>query len=335
MSYIIFKQSRLIVMFLLLAMLGLGTGGYVLIEGWSFTDALYMTIITMTTIGYGETQPLSPVGRWFTIGLIMFGVVIASYTVGAVIELFTSAEFRSHLHIQRRRKLMQNITHHCLICGFGRMGRSLGHELKRRGAPFIVIDQNTDVIERCHQLGYPAILGNAADERILGEAGIERAESLVAAANSDAENVFIVLTAKSLNPRLRIIARCNSEASIPKLETAGAHTVISPYSLAGRRIAQTLTHPNVMSFLDGMLDFGDHQMRLEEFIISPTSPLAGLTLRQAQLNAAVLAIAYPEQTLLTHPKADDILAPGAAIIVMGLEQELAKLAKLFKEQSNQ
>jgi voltage-gated potassium channel len=210
------------------------------------------------------------------------------------------------------------------------MGRSLAGELKTRSAPFIVIDQNGDAIDKCHHLGWPAVPGNAADERILREAGIERASSLVAAANSDAENVFIILTAKSIRPDLPIIARTHSEASIPKLERAGAGTVISPYAIAGRRIAQMLTHPNVTSFLDGILEFGGEQMRLEEFIVSPHSPLAGLTLRQAQLNVTVLAVSHPEQTRLAHPNSDTKLLPGAAIIVMGIDAELNNLARLVK-----
>ena len=329
---IFFKQSNLIVVYLLVALLTLGTSGYMLIEGWSFIEALYMTVITMTTIGFTEVRPLSTTGRIFTLGLIVFGVITATYSISMVIELFTSAEFQEQLHSRRRRKELSKITNHCIICGFGRMGRSLASEMKTRNAAFVVIDQNSEVIERCHHLGFLAILGNAADERILREAGIEQASSLIAAANSDAENVFIVLTAKSMKPDLQIIARCNSEASIPKFEKAGASTVISPYIIAGRRIAQMLTHPNVTNFLDGMLEFGGQQMRLEEFVIGQNSALAGLTLREAKLKAAVLAVYHPEQTLISHPNAETKLLPGAAIIVMGLDQELNKLAQIVKGQ---
>jgi voltage-gated potassium channel len=327
---IFFKQSNLIVVYLLVTLLTLGTSGYMLIEGWSFIEALYMTVITITTIGFTEVRPLSTTGRIFTLGLIVFGVITATYSISMVIELFTSAEFQEQLYNRRRRKELAKITHHCIICGFGRMGRSLASEMKTRNAAFVVIDQNSEVIERCHLLGFPAILGNAADERILGEAGIEQASSLIAAANSDAENVFIVLTAKSMKPDLQIIARCNSEASIPKFEKAGASTVISPYIIAGRRIAQMLTHPNVTNFLDGMLEFGGQQMRLEEFVIGQNSALAGLTLREAKLKAAVLAVYHPEQMLISHPNAETKLLPGAAIIVMGLDQELNKLAQIVK-----
>ena len=301
-----------------------------IIEGWPFLDALFMTAITMSTIGYGETRPLSAEGRIFTIGLIILGVVTASYTLTYVVQLFTSQEFIKQLRDQRRRRELDKICNHCLICGFGRLGRSLARELKRHNFPMIVIDLEETAIEECRQMGILALQGNAADEGVLYEAGINRADSLVAAANTDAENVFIVLTARGLKTNLQIVTRCNSEASIAKLEKAGANTVISPYITAGRRIAQMLVHPNVISFLDGILEFGDHQMRLEEFIIGKNSPLAGLSLQEARLKVAVLAVTHPDQTLLNHPNAETKLLPGAAIIAMGIEPELKTLAELVK-----
>jgi voltage-gated potassium channel len=324
------SQPFLAIALILAAMVIGGTGGYMLIEGWPLLDALFMTAITMSTIGYGEIRPLSPEGRVFTIGLIIVGVVTASYALTYAVQLFTSRDFVRQLQDHRRRRELEKIRDHCIICGFGRLGRSLTWELQRREFPVIVIDLEKATIDECHQAGIPAIQGNAADERVLHEAGIDRAKALVAAANSDAENVFIVLSAKGINPNLEIFTRCNSEASIPKLEKAGADTVISPYVTAGRRIAQLLIHPNVISFLDGILEFGDHQMRLEEYIIAPNSPLAGQTLREARLKVAVLAVTHPEQALLSHPNADTALLPGSAIIVMGVESELKKLAKLVK-----
>jgi voltage-gated potassium channel len=327
---LLFNRSRLLVLALLFLLVTIGTAGYVLIEGWSPVEALFMTVITITTIGYGEVRPLSSSGRIFTVGLIAFGVITATYAVSTVIEMLTSTEFRQHLQHQRRRRVLGKLNQHCIICGFGRLGRSLAKEMKLRDAPVLVIDQDHEAIARSHDWGLPALLGNAADERILLEAGIERASSLVAAANSDAENVFIVLTAKRMNPKLHIIARCNSDASAPKLETAGASTVILPYAIAGRRIAQLLTHPNVTSFLDGVLEFGGEQMRLEEFIITAASPLANLSLREAKLEANVLAVSHPEQTVLIHPNAETKLLPGTAIIVMGLDPQLNQLAHLAK-----
>lgn len=325
----IFSRPFLAVTILLLGMVSVGTIGYMLLEGWTVLDALYMTTITMSTIGFGEVRELSTAGRVFTIGLIVIGVLTASYAVTAVVDLFTSQDFLEQLRSYRRRRTLERINNHCIICGFGRLGRNLARELKGRNFPAIVIDLEQEAIKICDQLGIPAVQGNAADEHILQEAGIDRAKALVAAADSDAENVFIVLTAKGVNPNLQIFSRCNSEVSIPKLEKAGADTVVSPYVTAGRRIAQMLVHPNVISFLDGILEFGDHQMRLEEFIISENSPLAGLTLQKARLQVAVLAVTHPDQNLLSHPNAETKLLPGAAIIAMGVDHELQRLAELI------
>lgn len=323
------EHPLLAVGLILAAVLLSGTVGYMVIERWSVLDALYMTVITFTTIGFGEVRPLSPAGRVFTIGIILFGVAGASIAVTSVVGLFTSEEFVEQIRRRRRRSRLEQISNHAIICGFGRLGRNLTRELQARDYPVIVIDLNSEKIEDCHRLNIPAVQGNAADEQLLHEAGLDRARAIVAAADSDAENVFIVLTARSMKPDLQIIARCNAETTIPKLETAGANTVISPYATTGLRIAQMLIHPNVLSFLDGVLQFGDHEMRLEEIIISPNSSLAGLSLREAKLKVAVLAITHPEETRLAHATADARLRPGGAIIAMGIDQELKKAVQLL------
>lgn len=313
---------------LLSALVIFGVVGYMMIEGWSFTDALYMTVITMTTIGYGEVNELSVKGRTFTIILIIVGVITASYAVTATVELFTSQEFLERIRHRRRRRILEKLNHHTIICGFGRLGRNLAKELRALDAPCVVIDIRDEAIQECHNWGVPAVLGNAADENALRQAGIDQAKSLVAAANSDAENVFIVLTAKSIKSELKIISRCNAETSIPKLEKAGADSVLSPYAITGHRIAQMLTRPNVVSFLDGILEVGEHQMRIEEFIISADSALVNQTLREARLKVAVLAVDHPGQMVATHPTADTRLLPGTALIAMGVPEELEKLAEM-------
>lgn len=323
------RHPFLVISLLALTLVMGGTGGYMIIEGWSFLDALYMTTITITTIGYGEVLPLSPGGRLYTIALIVVGVVIASYTVTAIIELLTSEKFLREMRNRRRRRMLSKLDNHCIICGFGRMGSSLAAELYSYGTPVVAIDPAPPAVERCEALGILALQGSGADDRVLREAGIQRAKSLVAATKSDAENVFIILTASGINPNLQIISRCNSEASIEKLKKAGANTVISPYSIAGKRIANMITHPNVTSFLDGVLEFGDRKMRLEEFVVSPGSRLAGLSLKEARLNVVVLAVHTPGHTVFTHPNADTILLPGSAFIAMGLEEDLLKLADLI------
>jgi len=323
-----FLRHPLIFACLVLSMLlTTGTVGYMLIEGWAFSDAFFMTVITVTTIGYGEVLPLSHQGRIFTIGLIIIGVITATYAIGATIELFTSEEFLGRIRNRRRRAILQKLKNHTIICGFGRMGSSLADELLAGGSPIVVIDLDSDVIEQCQQQGIPVIQGSASDEEILREAGIGQAKALVAATRTDAENVFIVLTARSINRDLHIITRSNAKATVAKMEKAGADTVISPYVIAGKRIAHMLTHPNIIRFLDGFLTFGGQQMRLEEFIIYENSPVAGMTLREAKLGVSVLAVNHPGQQISTRPDGDTVLLPGTAIIVMGVEEDLRKAEK--------
>jgi len=305
-----------------------GVTGYVAIEDWTVFDAIYMIVITMATIGYGEVNPLSVAGRAFTMGLIFFGVIIGSYAISTTIETLTSAEFHQARRNIRKRRQLRRITNHTIICGYGRLGRSLVNELRVHHAPMIVVDLDPSIIESCDRLGVPAMVGNAADERILHEVGIERARSLVAVASTDAENVFIVLSARALNPQLEIIARYNSEASTQKLKRAGADSVISPYVIAGRRITHMLVNPGVTRFLDGVLEIGKQKLRLADFIIHKNSPLAGLTLQAAKLKVTVLAVSLPNQQIISHPTAETRLLPGVEVVVMGLDDELQHLSKL-------
>ncbi len=305
-----------------------GTVGYMVIEGVPMLDSLYMVVITMTTIGYGEIFKMSDVGRVFTMGLIFVGVLTGSYAMSTIIEGLTSEEFREERRTLKKHRNLRRISNHCIICGCGRLGSSLANEMRARHAPIIVIDSNPNTVSKHESLGFPIVLGNAADERILAQAGIERADSLVTVTDSDAENVFIILSARALNPKLKIISRCNSEASIPKLKAAGAHSVISPYVIAGRRIAQLLLNPRVTQFLDGMLDIGHQRVRLEEFEIGENSPLTKQSLRQAQLAIVILGVLPQTDTTLFLPNANTVLKAGDAVIVMGVEQELRRFAEL-------
>lgn len=305
-----------------------GTIGYMLIEGWPWFDALYMVVITMTTIGYGEVRDLSIEGRVFTMGLIIVGVITGSYAVSTTIETLTSDDFHRQRQALKRLRQLKRIANHTIICGYGRLGRSLVQELQERNAPVIVIDPAAEKIQYCDEHHIPAIQGNAANEEILREAGVHRAKSLVAAASSDAENVFIVLSACDLNPNLEIIARYNSEESVSKMKRAGAQSVISPHTIAGRRISHMLVNPRVTRFLDGVLQIGQQRLRLEDFEIGPNSPLIGKTLREARLDVNILAVSPANEDAISHPTADTMLEPGVEIVVIGLDEDLKALQKL-------
>ncbi len=308
--------------------LTVGTVGYRLIEGWPWFDALYMVIITMTTIGYGEVRDLSTEGRIFTVGLIIVGVITGTYAISTTIDTLTSDEFHRERRTLKKKRMLKQITNHTIICGYGRLGRTLVNELRERQGAVIVIDPLPEKIHMCDAAGIPAVLGNGADESVLHEAGIDRANALVATANSDAENVFIVLSARGLNPNLEIIARYNSEESVQKLKRAGAHSVISPHAIAGRRISHMLINPRITHFLDGVLRIGKEKLRLEDFEICENSPLVGKTLREASLKVNVLAVSMPGEENIAHPTADTVLQPGVELVVIGLDDDLKELERL-------
>ncbi len=210
-----------------------GTAGYHWMERMGTIDALYMTVITISTVGFGEVKPLSPIGRLFTIGLIFSGGGLVAYTLSGTAAFVLSGEWRANWARKKRHSMLAKISHHVIICGYGRVGRHVAHELKAEGIPFVVVDLSPEKIADIVETGYLALQGNAASEANLKEAGIDRARGLVAAANSDAENVFIVLTARSMRKDLLVVARANFEKSESKLLRAGANRLILPYRTQG------------------------------------------------------------------------------------------------------
>jgi len=316
----------------LLALTSVGATGYYWLEGLSPLDALYMTVITLSTVGFGEIKPLSTGGRLFTIGLILGGASVAAYLLSSAAELLFSTDLRRAWEQQRRNRMLAKLSNHVIVCGYGRVGRSIVHALQAEGQPFVVIDLNPERVERLEAEGVLALAGNAANETRLKEAGLERARALMVAANSDAENVFIVLTARSLRPDLFIVARANFEETESKLLKAGANRVILPYRIAGRRMVTMLMRPAVVDFLDEVAHAGGLELLLEQVPIAPGSALAGRTLGEAQLRTRldvnVLACRAPDGSLLSRPNGHTQLTAGMELIVLGADARLQELRKL-------
>ena len=312
----------------------IGISGYRWIEGMGLVDAFYMTVITISTVGFNEVKPLSSSGRLFTVSLILGGAGVAAYTLSSASEFLISGEWRAHWEHQRRTRMLAKLSNHTIVCGYGRVGRHVVHALKTEGRPFVVIDPDSEKISHIQQEGYPALLGNAAIETKLKEAGIDRASGMVVAANSDAENVFIVLTARSLRNDLQIVARANYEESEQKLLKAGANRVLMPYRLTGRRMVTMLVRPNVADFLDEVSHASGLELLLEQIYIAATSPLVGKTLAEAELGRrlgiTVLAYKTENDKLNARPEADTILEANAQIIVLGTREQLQELMKLAK-----
>ena len=320
----------------LLALVILGTAGYHLLADMTLVDAFYMTVITISTVGFGEIAPLGPAGRLFTVGLILAGAVLAAFSLSIAVDVVLSGDWTAYFEHRRRQAMLAKLSVHTIICGYGRMGRHVADELHAQRRSFVVMDPMPEKIERVRQTGYLALQGNGANEADLRNAGIERARSLVATANSDAENVFIVLTARSLRPDMVIVARANYDDSEEKLLRAGASRVIQPYRLSGRRMAAVLERPGVADFLDEVMHANTLELLIDQIDLAPGAALAGHTLGSATLRSrfglTVLALRVPGGRFDTTPGANTILEPGISLIALGTPEQLQALAALASQQ---
>ena len=312
----------------------IGVVGYCGIEGWSVLDALYMTVTTLATVGYGEVHPLSAHGRLFTIGLILGGGALAAVGLAQLTQSVLSGEWRDHWEQQKRLRMLTQLSQHVIVCGYGRVGRNVVEELKAEGLPFVVIDLDAGKVAALQAQGVLAVLGDAAHESKLKEAGIDRARGLVAAAKSDAENVFIVLTARSLRAKLSIVARADFEESEPKLVRAGADRVILPYHITGRRMVAMLVRPHVADFLDEVSHTSDMELLLEQIQVAPGAPLAHQTLGDAQarygFDVTVLACKSAVGKWNCRPHGTTVLEPNCQLIALGTPPHLQQLAELAR-----
>jgi voltage-gated potassium channel len=322
----ILARSRLPVLIVLLA-IGYGTGGYWLVEGKNLLDAFYETMLTLSTLGIGPGPPPGPGGKVFTVSLILFGVVALFTAIGVGTEVVASGELGRWLRMNQATRSIGHLSGHYVICAYGRVGRAVLEELRRRGYTAVVVESKPELEPLLAEHGVRHIPGDPADEAVLRQAGIERARGLVCAVDSDAANVFITLTARALNPDLRIVARASERASIDKLVRAGADEVVSPSGLTGRRMAVLAVQPSVLEVLD-LLNLGS-DIRLEEVAVRGGTPLDGLTIAEARARyagVAILALKKPESEVLANPDHEVRLAPGDLIVALGPAEILNRMA---------
>jgi voltage-gated potassium channel len=312
----------------------LGVFGYMFFEGWSFMDALYMTVITVTTVGYREVHELDTTGQLWTMALLITGVGTLFYAAVSSVELAVEGAVGGYFERRRMRAQIGKLNGHYILCGFGRVGRQVAREFAVNGVPFVVIDNDPQRVEDCLAGGYLAMLGEAYDDAVLEEAGIRRAKGLIAAVNSDADNVFVTLSARKMNPSLHIVARASSDESAAKLEIAGADRTLSPYIVGGRRLASLAIQPLIVDFLD-IVTRGRKgiEFRLEEFDVPAGSPLAEHTLGELKIGdktgAMILAILSKEGGFDTTPSAKDTIRPGDTLIVLGTREQVRRLETLL------
>ena len=312
----------------------IGTLWYWLVEKWTFSESAYMTVITLSTVGFSEVRPLGERGRIFTVALILMGLLTIGYIVNRFTEALIQGYFQEGIKLRQERSLIESLDRHYIVCGFGRTGRYVAREFFAEGIPFIIIDDNLEEVEEIKQLGYTVILGDATLDESLVRAKIDRATCLVTALPSDAENLYTVLSAKTLNPRIRAIARASSEEAVQKLQRAGADAVVSPYITGGKRLAAAALRPQVMDFVDGIITGSNRSYYLEEFLIdSQDCPYVGKSLREAKLRsqtgALVLAIRRFDGNLIAGPTGETLILEQDALICMGTAEQLRELNKIL------
>lgn len=309
-----------------------GTLGYMFIEDWPWFDSLYMTVITLATIGYGEVKPLTPGGRWFTIGLIFVGVAVFGFLITRLTEAVIESGIRSALG---RRKLFKDISQlkdHFILCGAGRVGLRVVDELTRKGVDFVVIERDDQVAERLLTSGHLVLIGDAVDETVLEGAQVRHAKTLITAASSDAENVYITLTARGLNPNIYIVARANDQAAERQLKRAGVNKVVSPVLIGSHRMAQAALSPAVADFLESATMTEELDLNFEQIYIAEDSPLNGVLLKDSGIRSAhevmVVAITPQGGKMIFNPNGDQELRAGDLLIAIGRRSGLVKLAEI-------
>ena len=307
-----------------------GSAGFMIVEGWSFMDSLYMSAITITTVGYMEIHPLSPAGRVFNLFLLIGGVTAMFYIMATVTQIVLELELSDYLGKRRTKKVIDNLKDHYILCGFGRVGRAASLELLRTGVPFVVMDKNPDKVEWAIKKGCLAVVADCSRDEMLREIGITRAKGLIAALSNDAENLFLILSAKGLNPLLNVSVRVAEEEAESKMRRAGADAVYLPYSMTGYRLAQAIVRPHVFEFLDITstsrmgLNVGMEQVRVDNGCALAGKSLRDLQLRR-EIGVIVLAIRRLTGAMDFNPPADALLNGGDVLIVMGKSEDVRKL----------
>lgn len=322
--------SRLrISIFFLVVVVSLGTVGYVTLEEMDLFDAFYMTLITISTVGFGEIKPLSHGGRILTAFIIISGISVLTYTLGQVVKIFVEGELSQLLGRRKLEKQISRLKDHYIICGYGRIGKIISQELADDKIPFIVIEQNPNLVEVLEQDRYLYINMDATTDDALLKAGIMKAKGIVTVVHSDANNVFITLTAKGLRPDIFILARSSDEENQEKLLRAGATRVVCPYLMGGRRMFQVLKRPTVMDFIDTATMDTQLDLRMEEAVVSTKSSLLGKTLIESHIRqdfgVIVVAIKKPTGEMIFNPLPTEKLEGGDVIVFIGKKEDLKRM----------
>ena len=314
--------------------IGVGTLGYYILwrsRDASWLDALFMTVTTITTIGYGEVHPLDSAGRIFTMVLALVGVGSLFYTFGVIMEYLVSVRLADPRGRQKMERRIGELQGHVIVAGLGRVGRQAVAEIVAAGTPFVVIDPSEPAERFADARGYPVLRGDATEDSVLERAGIRRARGLIVTTANDATNMYIVLSARVLNPRLEIVSRAVDEASVTKLIRAGANRAISPYAIGGHRLAHLMLNPAVVDFFETALRKGSEKLNIEDLVLTPESAAVGKSLEALDVRRAtgstILAI-LRDGTPITAPEGL-VLAAGDQLLALGTAEQLERLERLI------
>ena len=330
----IFKSKFQKALFLLVLVITIGVLGYMFLSGYSFVDALYMTVITVSTVGFGEIEPLNAQEKLFTIFLITISIISFGYTVSAFTEYIISGQLFQQLKLKKVQKKIEKLNGHTIICGFGRNGKQSMIKLQNYKQDFVIIEKADDVINTIDLDGYLNVQGDATTDEVLIRAGIERANNLITALPSDADNLFVVLSARQLNANCRIISRASNESSYDKLKIAGANNVIMPDKLGGDHMASLVVTPDVIEFVGRLTIEGETTANLEEISVNDLpqkylyKTILDLDLRK-KTGCTVIGFKTPDGNYIINPEASIELKEDAHLIVLGRPEQIMKLRELF------
>lgn len=326
------KQS-IISIILFIALLATGSAGYMALEGWDFFDSLYMTVITIATVGYGEVHSVSPPGRLFTLLLIFLGVGYFLYVVGNFIQFLVEGRIRFILGRRKLDRQINKLKGHYIVCGYGRMGRALSRFLIQRYLDVVVIEQNADRMPVMNEDGILYLVGSATDEDLLSRAGIERARGLITVVGSDADNVFLVLLARQMNPDIFIVARAVMNSAKRTLTAAGANKVVSPYDLGARRMAHAILRPAVIEFLEIAFADDSVDVEVEQITVKGKSPVLRRTLYESEIrpkfNVIIISIKKEDGRMVFNPDSETLLEKNDTLVVVGRAANIKRLEKLL------
>jgi voltage-gated potassium channel len=323
---------------LLVGVVAAGTVGYIVLEHWSFLDALYMTVITVASIGFEEVHSLDndPTGRVWTMIVAITGLGTVAYALSSIVAMVVEGNLSGYFRRRRMEQAIRKLSGHFILCGYGRVGREVAAEFREEGVDFVIVDQDEASLRECEELGYLVVLGDAADDGVLEAAGVKRAKALVASVDSDADNVFVALSARRANPSLRIVARAESDESASKLELAGANRTLSPYAVGGRRLARLASHPLLVDYLD-IVSGGERRARLhlEELDVNEDSAIANRTIADLraveQVGPRILALRHADDRFDVSPSDDEPIRVGDTLIVLGTDEQIARVEEVIPE----